>query len=501
MLSVRRALLMSTGERYFLLVSNFATAALVSRILTPEEIGVSVIAMAILAIAMSVREFSSSSFLIQREELSREDIRGAFTVMLILTGIVAAFLVAASPFLAAFYAEPNLVPYFRVISVCLFLDAFSIPINALLRREMQFGKVAAISIAGAATWSVATISLALAGFSYMSFAWAWLIGGTMAAGLAVAVRPHFWMFSPSFRNWREMVSFGGYNGAIAMLYRIFDALPLLLLGRLVSPHAAALFSRTSMICTIPDKLVLGGAMSVVLPAFSTEVRQGRDLKRPYLAALSFITALHWPALFVLCVLAYPAVDIVLGPQWIEAAPLVQVVAIALLFSFSFELNYPVLVAMGSIRDLFIRALIVFPLSGALMAAAVWFGGLQAAAWCMLLTMPFQAYVALSFVRRRLGLRFRDIAAAVWKSAIVSMAAAVPPLAAIWVSGSGFALSHAQAAAVALLALGGWAAGLAITRHPVLGEIIKVFLAFRQSGHRRADGMPSPDRPSPIMTVK
>ena len=117
MLSVKRALLISTGERYFLLISNFATAALVSRILTPEEIGVSVIGMAILAIVMSVREFSSTSFLIQREKLSREDIRGASTGLLILTGAIAAFLVGAAPFLAAFYDEPNLVPYFRVISV------------------------------------------------------------------------------------------------------------------------------------------------------------------------------------------------------------------------------------------------------------------------------------------------------------------------------------------------------------------------------------------------
>lgn len=470
---------MSMGERYFLLISNFATAALVSRILTPEEIGVSVIGMAILAIVMSVREFSSTSFLIQREELSREDIRGAFTGMLILTAAIAAFLVVAAPFLAAFYDEPNLVPYFRVISICLFLDVSFILINALLRREMSFGKVAAINIAGAATGSVATISLALLGYSYMSFAWAWLIGSTLAAGLAIALRPHFWMFKPSFRNWHGMISFGGYSGAVAILFRIFDALPLLLLGRLFSPHASALFSRTLMIGQIPDKLVLGGAMSVVLPAFSAEVRQGRDLKRPYLAALSLITGLHWPALLLISVLAYPVVNIVLGPQWIEAAPLVQVVAIALLFSFSFELNYPVMVAMGAIRDLFIRALIIFPLSGFLLSAAVVFGGLEAAAWCLLVTVPFQAYVALSFVRRRLGLRRRDIAMALWKSAVIALVTAAAPLAAMVLSGSGFALSFGQAIVAGSLAFAGWAIALILTRHPLLDEIVKAFPAFRR----------------------
>ncbi|MDX8434621.1 oligosaccharide flippase family protein [Mesorhizobium abyssinicae] len=480
MLSVKRALLMSVGERYVLLVTNFATAALVSRILTPQEIGVSVIGMAIMATALSLREFSSSSFLIQRKELSREDIRGAFTVTFILTGVIAAALVAASPFLASFYREPNLVPYFRVISVCLFLDASSTLIIALLRREMSFGKVAAIDIAGAVANSAATMALALAGFSYMSFAWAWLIGSGLAAVLALALCPHFWMFKPSLANWRGMISFGGYNGVIAILFRIFDALPLLLLGRVVSPNAAALFSRTLWIGQIPDKLVIGGAMAVVLPAFSAEVRQGRDLKRPYLAALSLVTALHWPALLVLSVLAYPIVNIVLGHQWTEAAPLVQIVAIALLFSFSFELNYPVMVALGAIRDLFIRALIVFPISGILLSVAVVFGGLQAAAWCMLVTIPFQAFIALGFVRRRLGLRRRDIAAALWKSAVVALASAAPPLAGIGISGSGFGLSNMEAIAAGSLAVGGWVAGLIITRHPLLDEIIKIFPALRRA---------------------
>jgi O-antigen/teichoic acid export membrane protein len=477
---VKRALLLSTGERYVLLVSNFATAAVISRILTPEEIGVSVIGMAILAMVMSVRDFSSSNFLIQREELGPEDIRGAFTVTFILTGIIAAVLVTASPFLASFYDEPSLVPYFRVISACLFLDVSCNLITALMRREMSFGKVAAINITGAAAAAVATIFLALLGFSYMSFAWAWLIGSALAAGLALALRPHFWMFKPSLCSWRAMVSFGGYNGAISMLYRIFDSLPLLLLGRVVSPHAAALFSRTLLIVQIPDKMVLGGAMTVVLPAFSTQVRQGRDLKRPYLAALSLITVLHWPALLVLSVLAYPAVVVILGQQWIEAAPLVQVVAVALLFSFSFELNYPVMVAMGAIRDLFIRALIVFPLSGILLSAAVVFGGLQAAAWCTLVTFPFQAFVALSFVRRRLELRRREIATALWRSAVVALASAAAPLCVVALSDSGFALSFRQSLVAGLLALCAWVTALILTRHPLLDEIIKTIPAFRRA---------------------
>ena len=277
-----------------------------------------------------------------------------------------------------------------------------------------------------------------------------------------------------------MVSFGGYNGAIAVLSQAFEALPLLLLGRLVSPNATALFNRTMMIATIPDKLVLAGVTSVVLPAFAAETREGGDLKKPYLTALSYITALHWPALLLIVVLAFPAVEIVLGPQWIEAVPLVQIVAIAFLFSFSFELNYPVLVAMGAIRDLFIRALIIFPASGLIMCAAIYLGGLRAVAASLLFTIPFQAWVSLSFVKRRLGLSWWDIALALWKSAAVALITIGPVLAAILFLGSGFAISPLLGIAAGLLAGVSWGVALVLTRHPLFDEIAKTFPLIRKT---------------------
>ena len=147
MTAVRRALLISTADRYFTYASSFAVAAAVSRILTPAEIGVSVVGIAILGIALSVREFASSSFLIQREALTREDVRASFTVMLVLTAIVVVALLAATPALARLYGEKRLIGYFHVICVCLFLDLISVQVITLLRRDMAYGRIVAIDAA------------------------------------------------------------------------------------------------------------------------------------------------------------------------------------------------------------------------------------------------------------------------------------------------------------------------------------------------------------------
>ena len=217
---VRRALLLSTADRYFTYASNLIVAAAVSRILTPSEIGVSVIGMAILGIALSVREFASSSFLIQRELLTRADIRAAFSVMLFLTAIIAAVLLLATPSLARVYGEERLTSYLNVICACLFLDLVSIQVTTLLRREMDYRHILVIDVVGAVISAATTIVLALHGFSYMAFAWAWFAGSCAAALASIAARPQLWMFRPSLGNWRGMVRFGGYNGATALLYKM-----------------------------------------------------------------------------------------------------------------------------------------------------------------------------------------------------------------------------------------------------------------------------------------
>jgi O-antigen/teichoic acid export membrane protein len=479
MAAFQRALLISTGERYFVLAMNFVRIAVVSRLLTPSEIGVSVIGMAIVSIAMSVREFASASFLIQHHDLGRQDIRGAFSVMLILTLAIIGALTLAAPAFASAYREENLLPYLHVISVCLFVELFSAQIMTLLRREMAFGKTAIINLASTTTGVVATIVFALLGFSFMSFAWAWLTGAVVAGVVALSFRPHFWMFLPSFKNWRGMIEFGGYNGITVGLYRLYEQLPYLTLGQLASPNAAGLFSRGLMLCELPDKLLLGGVVQVVLPAFAAEARQGRSLKPVYLRSLSLVTAVLWPAHLSMALLAHPIVEILLGHQWLEVVPLVQIVAIASLFAFSFELNYPVLVAQGAIRDVFLRALIVFPMSAIIVVAATWAGGLYATAWSMMLVIPFHAFVSLQFVRRRISIRWRDIARAVSGSAVVAALSATGPLVVAAAAGFRLDFSVAQMFAACLLALVGWLVGMWSTQHVLLEEIARLVPPLRR----------------------
>jgi O-antigen/teichoic acid export membrane protein len=329
-----------------------------------------------------------------------------------------------------------------------------------------------------------SICLAALGLSYMSFAWAWIIGATQSSLLALYFRPDFWLFKPLMRRWREILTFGVYNGANVFLYTLYAAIPAMVLGRMVSLAAAGLYSRVQVICQLPDKVLLGGVTPVILPALAVEHRAGRSLKEPYLRAVSLITAVQWPILVVLAILAHTVVHFLLGDQWLEVVVPVQIMALALLFSSTNELNYPVLVSVGAMRDVLVRGLIAWPVSALIVASASLFG-LIPAMLSFFLIIPFQAYLSIYFVRRHVPIAWMDLVHATWKSAIIAGCSAAGPLLIVALAGFRFDLSVPEGILAGTVAGIGWLAGVWLTDHPVLGELHLAGNALRRYWHGSA----------------
>jgi O-antigen/teichoic acid export membrane protein len=475
MAAIRRAFLLASADRYMSVVINFSAIIVLSRLLSPREIGLWVICSAVVVMASSAREFASYNFLIQQKELSREDIRSAFTVMLALTVLIAAALSLLAPWIAAAYQEDSVVPYLRVMAVSLLFEVVAAPIVALLRRDLAFGKVAIINVLNAAVSAGAAVLLAAFGYSYMSFAWASLLAAAATSVLALWLRPGLWVFKPSLSRWAGPLTFGSYYGTNTVLYRANDSLLYLLVGRIISVDAVGLYNRGVMVSQIPDKLFFGGVASLVVPAFSVEVREGRNPKHAYLRAVEYTTAVQWPALLLLAILARPAVEIVLGSQWLGVVTVVQILAVAALFSFTAQLDYAVLIAVGAMRANLCRALIVVSVSALSLIVAAFFG-LTAMALSQLLVVPLEAYVSFWFLRQYVPITWREVGAATWKSASLAACSAICAAA---VAQLHFDRSIVMALAAGTASVVGWFAALRLTQHALLGEIGVVTIGLRR----------------------
>lgn len=466
MTRIRRALLFTSGERYTNLFINFILVASVSRLLSPTEIGVSVIGTTILGIIEVLRDIPTP-YLVQKKDLHQDDVATAFTCMLILSITLGVALFASAKLIGGWYGDAKLIPYCQLLAVGLLPGPIERPIMALMRRNMAFDHLAIINVAGTAVNATVAVGMAFTGFSFMSFAWAALAGNLTAAVLALYFLRDFSIFRLVLTKWRHAVTLGAYSSAWALTSRTPELISYLLLGRLLRMDAVGLYNRARIVNDLPGKILLSGLAPVVFPAFAVETRGGRDLAQPYLLALTIVTALHWPAFLSLALLAHPIVGVLLGQQWVGIVPLVQIIAIANLFSFSKALTQPTLMAVGAFRDLLLSAVFALPLGLLLIATGASFG-LEALAWSLVLKVPVDVSIELIFIRRHAHFTWTQFFIAIRKSAVVALCAAAGP--AVLVCSAGSVSSILSLAVAVPLATFGWVGGLYVTRHPLAYEI-------------------------------
>ncbi len=468
---LRRALLFASGGRYLVMAVNLVAGVILARLLTPAEFGISVLGASLLGMAEAIRELGSIAYIVQQKELTQEKIRTVFTVSLIVTLSMAFVLVLLSGTFARFYGLPGLGAYIRIVALSYAIAPFAHPIYALLSREMAFGTLAFLDVLTTLVSGLASVVFVLLGARYLGLAWASVLSAAVWTLLGICVRRDLSVYRPSLAAWRSVLAFGGYGSATAVLYKATESVSYLILGKILGSRSVGLCQRSLMLAQFPERVVLAGIGSVALPAFSGEARRGRPLRYAYLSALEHATAIQWPVLILLSVLAQPLVSLLLGPQWHDAIPLVQIFAVALMFNFPTAFNYPIQVAAGAIRWTVPLAFVQTAVSLIILTLAAPHG-IRVVALSGFVTIPINVALSVLVVRAHIHFRGRDLAAALCRSAGVAALSMAGPLLSLLLPMSGH--PAARIALVAALGATGWLAGLWLTRHPLFDELGHAF---------------------------
>lgn len=470
MSGLRKAVLFASAELYCVLGANFLIAVLTSRLMPPGDIGIAVIGGAIVAVVTALREYATPNFLIRNPDVSPESLRGPLTGIILANVVLVTGLALGAPLFGLLYADTRLTSYLQVVAAGLMVEAFASPVVAVLRREMDFSKASIVGIVCAAVTAVTTISMAAAGFGSISFAWGVFFGTSSGALTAAAIRPRFWLFRPTLASSGAMFTFGGYNGTNSLLRQLCDSVPYLVLGQVLSPESVAYYHRALMLSQLPGKLLLGGVEAIMIPHLSAQARGNRCLASPFLQAVELTTALYWPALIVLAVLAHPIVLVLYGPSWLASAPLLQIIALAALFLFIGKLDVAVFIATGGLPDLLKRSVIVFPTCTAISTCSALFGVVPLALsnW---LSYPLQLGFSLLFIKRQISFSWPELVAPLMRSAFVSIMSAIGPVSIIAAFWPRIPTVGATCLAFAL-ALAGWLLAIRLSDHALFLALMR-----------------------------
>jgi O-antigen/teichoic acid export membrane protein len=470
MASIHRSIFFSAVERYgSLLLFVFSTAVL-SRLLAPSEFGIYAVINAIIAvITASFQEFGGANYLIQKKALSQQNIRTAFTITFGISIVIGLTLFVGSDVLVWFFRQDGLKAGIAVSTLNFALTPFSIVVSALFRRDMEFGKLAICSLAANFVSIAISIALAILHYSFMAPVWGAVAGNIVLTLLLMAVCKDRQIFRPSLSGYPDVIRFGLYSGGVSIINVFYNLAPQIFLARILDFAAVGLYSRAVAITQVFDKLVGQVLGPVIMPAIFAQTKAGGDLRRIYLDAITLLTVVHWPFLTFVAIMAQPIISIWLGSTWLEIVPLVRMMCVAYLSLFAACLTYPVLVAVGSVRDALISSLISLPPSLLIIFVAS-FWGVQAVAASAMLTLPFQAAVAIYFINKHLDIGLLDLVRATFKSAIVTLVSSVAALICAATVECSLLRPVFGLGLACFSAITGWLLTMVVTEHPLLPRL-------------------------------
>lgn len=306
---------------------NLLITFILARLVTPDEFGTIAMITVFTGFAIRFVDFGFSAALIQKKEVSKEDVDTVFffnlTSGILLTGLFF-FL---SPLIADFYQVDSLNTLTKVLSFIFIITASSGVNKALITKAINFKLNAFISLAALVLSSGLAIVLAYKGFGVWSILVKILSQEVFTSLLffifyPVNQKPKFnrESFDSMFKMGRNVAG----ESIINYWSRNADNL---LIGKMLSSGALGLYSKAYAIMMLPLTNFSRVIARVMFPSFSLIQDDIPEIKRIYLNATKVIAFLTFPMMGGLAVVSKEFVLSTFGPDWKEMIPLVSILSI------------------------------------------------------------------------------------------------------------------------------------------------------------------------------
>lgn len=467
-MSIRTSLAWSYGAHLLVFAVTFGSTIIMSRLLTPRDLGVFGVGMAISGILTTFSYFGVTNYLIRDRDLSDETIATSFTINGILCLIVGSLLLLAGTVGHSLFLDPAIPRVMQWLSLVPLIGIAEFLPATLLTRDMRFSVTSTIqfgkALANAAVMTVA----ALFGWSYLSPALGAIAGAIFGAiGYSLLGRSHV-SFRLSFKGGWAIVVFAVQmisGGGVAVLAARFAEL---LVAQQLGLIALGLYTRASGLAAMVWDGAYGLSTRVIYVQMATELREQGSLKATFLRATKLLTAIMWPIMAGIAVLAGPIIHLLYGARWDGAALPLSLLMVGQFIAIGYGMSWELCVLTGrtgwQARTELLRAVVGL----AAFAVGVLFN-LSAAAAARIIEAVLGYLVYRPKMADMAGAPPAEVSAAYNGNLFLAACAVGPAFLLMSLSRWSPATSITEVTFAIVVGVAGWIAMLHLIRHPLLDE--------------------------------
>jgi lipopolysaccharide exporter len=395
-----------------------------ARLLAPVDFGLVAIAMMLIGALALLFAFSFDIHLIQKPNAGRAEFDTAWTFNVIFGTVTALLLAALAHVVAVFYHQPRLEAVVYSLALGCFIGGLSNIGPVIFRREMRFDREFKFMLGKRLAPVIVTIPIAIWLQSY----WALVIGqltGTIASVvlsyLVSDYRPKF-----SLKARAELFHASKWLFINNVLHFLNGRASEFVIGKLAGVSGLGVYTISYEFATLPTTELVAPINRAAFPGYARLSHDIDELRNSFLGVISVIALFAMPAGIGIAAVADLMVPAVLGWKWLDAIPLIQVLALfSVLTALQTNIGY-VYMAVGRPRLITIIAAVQFVVLIALLLPATWRWGAIGAAWSFLITAVCMVPVNQVLIHKQLNLSTMGYAARLWRpaAAVVLMTLAV-----------------------------------------------------------------------------
>ncbi|MEM7808114.1 MAG: lipopolysaccharide biosynthesis protein [Planctomycetota bacterium] len=312
-------------------VLKTGSTAVLARLLTPADFGLIAMVTVVTGFVELFKDAGLSMATVQRKEINHRQVSTLFWINVGLSIVVAGVVAGLAPVVAWWYGEPRLTLITLALAATLIFGGLCVQHRALLRRSMEYGRLARVEILSL------TISLAVGIVAGWYGLGPWALVLMLAAGGAATFVLSFiesgWIPGRpgGLGEVREMLGFGGNLVGFSFVNYAGRNADNLIIGTSLGAGSLGLYSKAYGLLMLPLKQINAPLAAAMIPALSRLQDEHETFRRYYLRAITAIAYVTVPMTAMLACFSHEIVRLVLGPDWLEAADIFLVLAIAAVF--------------------------------------------------------------------------------------------------------------------------------------------------------------------------
>lgn len=341
---------------------NLIVSIVLARILMPEDYGIVALVTIFITISNVFIESGLPTALIQKKDADDLDFSSVFYFNIMISIVLYLIIFIASPLIAKFYNNMQLIPVLRVLSISVLIAGVKSVQHAYVSRKMIFKKFFISTSIGTIGSAIVGVWMAYNGYGVWALVTQQLLNttvDTIMLWITVKWRP---IFKFSFERLKNLYKYGWKMLCSGLIDAVYNELYGLAIGKIYTSEQLAYYNKANQFPKLITVNVNGSISSVMLPALSNEQDNKEKIKSMMRRTIKTSSFLLFPLMFGLAAVAEPLVKLILTDKWLPAVPLMQLLCISYALWPIHTVNLQAISAMGR-SDIFLKLEIIKKIIG------------------------------------------------------------------------------------------------------------------------------------------